>query len=110
MNDYRSEALQAFHRDTNKSQVYIDNWNEGYEFHLTHFPTEGPQTPIKLAMQYAKYTVIDMSFEAEAYWQGYEAATIAAYERGSRPNEAATPEDVEWAVGELMRFLRGDRK
>jgi hypothetical protein len=111
MNDYRSEAMKRFHAATGKPQQYIDNWNEGYEFYLTHYPEGGPQTPAHLAMQYAKFSIIDMSYEAEAYWNGYEAATIVAYESGRRMGtEPASEEDIQWAMGELARFLRGDRK
>lgn len=111
MNDYRNDQIKRQHEMANWSQEHIDYWNEGYEFHQTHWPDGEEATPLRDAMQFARFSIIDLSPDAEAYWAGYERSVMDKYERGELENQpAASEDDLKFAMGEVMRFINGDRK
>ena len=109
MTDHRSDERIAWDTENNVPQFLIDAYNEGWEFHDLHWPDEGPTTPIRDAIQFARFKIVDTSPEADAYWNGYEDATHDQIRRGygadTQPGRSHE-DDAKWMKEQLIEILR----
>lgn len=105
MNDYRDESTRDFHAAMGVAQEMIDLWNEGYWFQQTYFPDGVKGTPVRKAMEYARFTIIDFSPEAEMYWGGYEQAVRDQEARGMLFKEDLTGDDMVFALEQIVKFI-----
>lgn len=109
VNDYRSQFTKMGHNALGYTQEQIDIWNEGYGFHETHWPENGPATPLREAMQFSSFEMLDMSPRAEIYWAGYEQAARDRVAKGGKP-QTYNKEDEAYALEQVLRYIQQGMK
>ena len=81
-------------------------YHEGYDFYETHWPDGGPSTPVRDAMQFARFSVIDMSQEANYYWAGYADAYLAQASRDAVESRPMNEDELYWVQEQITEFVK----